>query len=144
MVYWKEENEASGYDRYVMLKMTHQIAMNTAAAPILCYMYGVGDARIKDDLKSNKTQVVYNEDNNSNFLIMPANQYIKKDDYFTITTVNHDAAAVDFSHIQGFRVTGFDVISTKGIEYVTVNPMYLKDETPAPQPQPGDDSKDFY
>ena len=34
---------------------------------------------------------------------------------------------------EAYRVTGYDIQSTAGVEYVTVDPVYLRDETPTPK-----------
>ena len=43
-----------------------------------------------------------------------------------------------------YRVTGYDIQSTPGVEYVTVDPTYEYDFTPAPQQQPGDSEDEFF
>ena len=43
-----------------------------------------------------------------------------------------------------YRVTGYDRQSTEGVMYVTVNPIYEFDKTPAPQKQPGDNDEDYF
>lgn len=55
---------------------------------------------------------------------MPTNAYFNRDDYFEIT-------AGDWT--EAYRVTGYDRISTPGVEYVSVDPGYIRDNTPAPK-----------
>lgn len=96
---------------------------------------------LKDELKSrSRSKVLYNENLKLSFLIMPKNEHIRKEDYFVI----HHLFEEDEEIQEGYRVTGYDLISTEGVEYVTVDPMYLKDLTPAPEPQPGDNNDDFF
>ena len=45
---------------------------------------------------------------------------------------------------EAYRVTGYDIHSTPGVEYVTLNPMYIKDQTPAPEVKPGDNGEDYF
>lgn len=105
------------------------------------YMYGQEDNMLKDELKSrSRSKVLYNENLKLSFLIMPKNEFIRKEDYFVI----HHLFEPDGEIQEGYRVTGYDLISTLGVEYVTVDPMYLKDLTPPPTPQPGDDDDEFF
>ena len=64
-----------------------------------------------------------------------ATEKIKKDDYLEIGTGELK---------EQYRVTGYDIQSTPGVEYVTVDPTYEYDLTPAPQQQPGDSEDDFF
>ena len=41
-------------------------------------------------------------------------------------------------------MTGYDIISTKGVEYVTVDASYLYDNSALPEITPEDDKDDFY
>ena len=60
---------------------------------------------------------------------------LKKDVYIEIGEGNLKEA---------YRVTGYDIHSTSGVEYVTLDPMYIKDKTPAPERKPEDKSEDYY
>ena len=53
-----------------------------------------------------------------------------KDDYFEIGEGRLKEA---------YKVLGYDIHSTPGVEYVTIDPMYIKDTTPAPTPSEDDD-----
>lgn len=148
MVYWMEELDASGYNRYVMLKMTHLIKFfdrDRIIREFWAYLYGQEDNMLKDELKSrSRSHVLYNENLKLNFLITPINQYINKEDYFVIHNIFNEGQIDEKDLKQGFRVTGYDTISTPGVEYISVDPMYLKDETPPPIPHEGDDENDFF
>lgn len=139
MVYWLENIKASGYNRYVVLKMTHKVSWKDRTKTpreTWAYFYGQEDNMLKDELKSrSRAGVLYNENLKSSFFIAPTNENIQKEDYFEIG---------EGKLRQGYRVTGFDIVSTPGVEYVTVDPMYLKDMTPAPKPQEDDKAEDFY
>ena len=59
LVYWLESIKASGYNRYVMLKMTHTITWkhnenksSEETFSTLAYFYGQEDNMLKDELKS--------------------------------------------------------------------------------------------
>lgn len=141
MVYWCEEIHASGYNKYIMIKMTHQIKWKTRDGQIresLAYMFGQENNMLKDELKSrSRMQTLYIENLKLNFLILPVNKDINKDDYFVIRINNQEEMK------EGYRVTGFDRISSKGIEYVSVDPVYLFDESELPQKEDTDNPNDW-
>lgn len=136
LVYWLESIKASGYNRYIVLKMTHQITWRDRdknEQTSWCYLHGSGDSALKETLKT--VGAMYAEDDNSRFVIMPLNENIKKEDYIEVGEGKLKEA---------YRVTGYDIHSTPGVEYVTLNPMYIKDQTPAPEAKPGDKDEDYY
>lgn len=136
LVYWLESIKASGYNRYIVLRMTHYITWRDRDKnehSSWCYLHGSGDSALKDTLKT--VGVIYAEDDNSKFIIMPTNEFIRKEDYIEIGEGRLKEA---------YRVTGYDIQTTPGIEYVTLNPMYIKDQTPAPEFEQGDKDEDYY
>lgn len=139
LVYWLENIKASGYNRYIVLKMTHYINWRDRNGDIhssWAYMYGQQDNMLKDEIRSrSRTDAIYAENLKSSFFIIPTNQFIRKDDYIEIG---------DGALKEGYRVTGYDINSTPGVEYVTIDPVYLRDHTPAPEQTEEDDSADFY
>ena len=139
LVYWLENIKASGYNRYIVLKMTHYINWRDRNGDIhssWAYMYGQQDNMLKDEIRSrSRTDAIYAENLKSSFFIIPTNQFIRKDDYIEIG---------DGALKEGYRVTGYDINSTPGVEYVTIDPVYLRDNTPAPEQTEEDDSADFY
>lgn len=139
LVYWLESIKASGYNRYIVLKMTHYINWrdrdgNTHFS--WAYMYGQQDNMLKDEIRSrSRADAIYAENLKSSFFIIPTNEFIRKDDYLEIG---------EGALKEAYRVTGYDINSTPGVEYVTVDPVYLRDHTPAPEQTKEDDSADFY
>lgn len=136
LVYWLESIKASGYNRYIVLKMTHQITWRDRdknEQTSWCYLHGSGDSALKETLKT--VGAVYAEDDNSRFVIMPLNENIRKEDYIEVGEGKLKEA---------YRVTGYDIHSTPGVEYVTLNPIYIKDQTPVPEAKPGDKDEDYY
>lgn len=139
MIYWLEEMQASGYNRYIVLRMTHTINWvdrdgNDQSS--WAYLYGQEDNMLRDEIKSrSRMDTVYEEDMKESFIVLPRQPYLRKDDYFTIG---------DDELKQGFRVTGYDTLSTPGVEFVSIDPVYLYDETPAPIQMPEDNPDDFY
>lgn len=139
MVYWLEDIKASGYNRYIVLKMTHFITWvdrNKKQRSSWAYMYGQEDNMLKDEIRSrSRMDAIYAENLKMSFFVMPTTPKIKKDDYLEIGTGELK---------EQYRVTGYDIQSTPGVEYVTVDPTYEYDLTPAPQQQPGDSEDDFF
>ena len=136
MVFWIESIKASGYNRYIVLKMTHQITWRDRDKndhTTWCYFHGSGDSALKETLKG--AGAIYIEDSNNRFVVMPTNEDLHKDDYMEIG---------EGKLKQAYRVTGYDIHSTPGVEYVSVDPMYIKDSTPAPEKKPEDSAEDYY
>lgn len=136
LVYWLESIKASGYNRYIVLKMTHHITWRDREKnqhDTWCYFHGTGDSALKDALKG--SGAVYAEDDNTRFMIMPFNEHLRKDDYLEVG---------ESGLAEAYRVTGYDIQSTPGVEYVSLDPMYIKDKTPAPEQTSVDNSEDYY
>jgi hypothetical protein len=141
MVFWVEDIVASGYNKYVMLKMTHYItwtARDGQDCSSWVYMFGQQNGSLRDELKSNgRASAIYSENSKSSFFIMPRNANIKREDYLEIGT--------DTEFAEAYRVTGYDIQSSEGIEYVTIDPVYLRDNSMAPiEDYDEDDAKDFF
>ena len=66
---------------------------------------------------------------------MPVNSNLKIDDYFVIGEKPLQ---------EQYRVTGFDIQSTPGVEFVSVDPVYEFDQTPPPQQTPSDNEEEFF
>ena len=139
MVYYREQIKASGYNRYIMLRMTHFITWTARDGSIRtswAYMYGQENNMLKDELKSrSRMDTVYDENLKASFFILPINPYIRKDDYFIIG----EKPLQEY-----YRVTGYDRQSTEGVEYVTIDPVYEYDLTPPPEKEQGDNDSDFF
>ena len=139
MVYWLEDIKASGYNRYIVLKMTHFITWvdrNKEQRSSWAYMYGQEDNMLKDEIRSrSRSEVLYSENLKMSFFVMPTTEFIRKDDYIEIG---------EGVLKEAYRVTGYDIWSTPGVEYVTVDPIYLFDHSPAPERTPEDKADDFY
>lgn len=139
MVYYLEEIEASGYNRYVMLRMTHNLvwhARDGSEQESWAYMYGQKNNMLRDEIRSrSRMDTIYAENLKESFFIMPASPYLKKDDYFIIG---------EDPYREFYRVTGYDIQSSPGVEYVTVDPVYEFDITPTPEKDPEDREDDFF
>ena len=139
LVYWLESIKSSGYNRYIVLKMTHFITWRDRSNiehSTWCYLYGQEDNMLKDEIRSrSRSDVIYAENLKSSFFVCPMNEFIRKDDYMEIGI---DALK------EGYRVTGYDIISTPGVEYVTIDPVYLRDNSAPPVQKEEDDPAKFF
>ena len=139
MVYYLEAIKASGYNRYVVLKMTHFLNWKDRegnSRSSWAYMYGQEDNMLKDELQSrSRSDARYAENLKDSFFVLPTNEYLRKDDYLEVG---------EGALKEGYRVTGYDIQSTPGVEYVTVDPIYLYDNSPAPEKQEGDNEEDYF
>ena len=139
MVSYLEAIKASGYNRYVVLKMTHFLNWKDRegnSRSSWAYMYGQEDNMLKDELQSrSRSDARYTENLKGSFFVLPTNEYLRKDDYLEVG---------EGALKEGYRVTGYDINSTSGVEYVTVDPIYLYDNSPAPEKQEGDNEEDYF
>ena len=139
MVYYLEHIKASGYNRYVMLKMTHNITWRDRDGneqTSWAYMYGQENNMLKDEIRSrSRMDTIYSENLKSSFFVLPKNQFLKKDDYLI---VGEDPFQ------EYYRVTGYDIQSSEGVEYVTIDPVYEFDLTPPPEKTENSDAEEFF
>lgn len=140
MVYYLEHINASGYNRYIMLKMSHYItwkARDGKEYSTWAYLYGQEDNMLKDEIQSrSRSGTRYNENLKMSFLVTPINEHIRKDDYLVI---NKNTPLEE-----AYVVTGYDIQSSEGVEYVTIDPVYIRDETPPPEQTEEDNPDDFF
>lgn len=139
MIYYLENIKASGYNRYVVLKMTHFLtwtARDGTTQTSWAYMYGQEDNMLKNEIRSrSRMDTIYAENLKLSFFVMPVNSNLKIDDYFIIGEKPLQ---------EQYRVTGFDIQSTPGVEFVSVDPVYEFDQTPPPQQTPSDNEEEFF
>ena len=139
LIYYLENMKASGYNRYIVLKMTHTLSWvdrDGNEQTSVAYFYGQEDNMLKDELKSrSRSRVLYTENLKLSFFILPRNEFLRKDDYLEVGEGRLKEAYV---------VTGYDIQSTPGVEFVSVDPQYIRDLTPPPVPTPEDNPDDFY
>ena len=139
LIYWLESIKASGYNRYIVLKLTHFINWrdrNDIERSSWCYLFGQEDNMLKDEIRSrSRSDVIYAENLKSSFFILPTNEHIRKDDYLEIG---------EGALKEAYRVTGYDIHSTPGVEYVTVDPVYLRDHSAPPVQNEEDEPSKFF
>lgn len=134
LVWWLEHIEASGYNKYVVIKMTHFLEweIDGQAFQQWAYLNGPATTAITDAVKTNTS---YRENNNNHTFITTFNSLIKRDVYFEVA---YEGVR------QGYVVKEFDINSTPGVEYVTVDPVPLRDSTITPTPSKNDKPEDFF
>jgi len=139
MIYYLEDIKASGYNRYIVIKMTHYLIWKDRDGReqgTWAYFYGQEDNMLKDELKSrSRNKTLYTENLKLSFFIMPRNEFLRKDDYMEVGEGPLKEAYV---------VTGYDIQSTPGVEFVSVDPQYVRDQTPPPEQQEEDNKDDFF
>lgn len=122
MVYYLEHIKASGYNRYIMLRMTHFLkwkGRDNTYHSSWAYMYGQEDNMLKNEIRSrSRMDTLYAENLKMSFFVMPKNEFIRRDIYLEIG---------EEPFLEAYRVTGYDIQSSEGVEYVTVDPIYKFD-----------------
>ena len=137
MVWWLEQIEASGYNRYVILKMTHYLKWKSGDNIVeqWAYFSGPGNSAISDSVRTATGKSIYRENNNFHIFVTTQNETICRDLYFEVTSGNIT---------QGYVVTEFDINSTPGINYVSVDPVPVRDSSEMPTQMPTDKKEEFY
>ena len=123
MIWWKEEIEASGYNKYVVLKMTHELTWRDAENMLhkqWVYFAGPGNSNIQDTLKSSSAEAIYKENNNLYMFVTAYDNSVKRDMYFEIPYQDT---------VSGYVVSGVDVNSSPGVMYVTADSSYTRDDS---------------
>ena len=91
---------------------------------------------LKDEIRSrSRMDTIYSENLKLSFMVIPLNKDLHKDDYFEIG---------EGELIEAYRVTGYDRQSTPGVEFVSIDPIYIYDHSPKPEQEQGDNPDDFY
>mgnify|MGYP003311290318 CR=1 FL=1 len=122
MVWWKEEIEASGYNKYVVLRMTHQLTWRDTEKVLheqWSYFSGPGTSTVSDTVKSSTGEALYKENNNLNMFITSYAPTLARDVYMEVPYQETVSAYV---------VAETDVNSTPGVMYVSVDPSYIRDK----------------
>lgn len=127
MVFYLEDIPVSGYNRHIMLRMTHLVewvsGLDDAPHWTFASFYGQQDNMLKNEVRSrSRVDTLYRENLKTSFFVAPMNEFIKREDYFTIK----NAAG----SLEAYVVTGLDTQTQPGVVYVTVDPTPVRDETP--------------
>lgn len=137
MIWWLEQIEASGYNRYVVLKMTHQLAWTSGDKTTTQWAYfsGPGNRTINDTIQSSGANAIFRENNNLHLFVTTFNEPFVKESYFEVT---------QGELTQAYEIKEFDVHSTPGVAYVSVDPVAVRDKTPPPVFSPDDKPEEFF
>lgn len=137
MIWWLEQIEASGYNRYVVLKMTHTLTWTAAGQNYSQWGYfsGPGTKAIKDAIKSSTGKTVYDENDNLHMYITPYHAALTKEVYFEAT--QEDTT-------QGYKISDIDIVSTPGVAYVSVDPTLLRSHVDPPVQEEGQPDEEYY
>ena len=139
MIYYLENIKASGYNRYIVLKMTHYLvwkARDGEECSTYAYMYGQEDNMLKNEIKSrSRMDTLYAENLKLSFIVMPTHPKLRVDDYFVIG----EKPLQEY-----YRVTGYDIQSTPGVQIVSVDPIYEFDQSAVPEKKPEDNNSDYF
>jgi hypothetical protein len=120
MVWWMEHIEASGYNKYVVLKMTHELTWRDAenvSHTAWAFFSGPGTSTISDTIKSASGEAIYKENNNLHMFITAYDKTLVRDVYFENKQGETNS---------GYVVSEVDITSTPGIAYVSVDPSYVR------------------
>ena len=139
MVYYMEDQQFAAYNRYILLKMTHVfkwIDREGLQRESYCYLYGQEDNMLKDELRSrSRSGTLYKENLKLSFCVLPRNEHIKKQDLIFI-------GSGDF--FEQYVVSGYDIQSTPGVEYVSIDPTYERDMSKIPVNKEGENEDDYF
>lgn len=116
LVWWLENNQSSGYNRYVVLKLTNNISWVVDGEEYSQWFYfqGPGYSKISDTLKQTTGKNMYIENNNKYMLVSSRNDKIFDNLYIEIDV---DGAT------SSFVVKEKDIVTTPGIGYYTLDPV---------------------
>jgi hypothetical protein len=81
MVWWLEQIESSGYNKYVILKMTHYLKWNDGERDYeqWAYFSGPGTSTITDTVRTATGKPIYSENNNLHTFITTQNDSLCRD-----------------------------------------------------------------
>lgn len=117
MFYWLDDHRNKGYNRWIVMKMSREVEWrnpNGDKHSSLAFIYGQEDNMLKNEIRSrSRSAALYQENLKLSFMVMPAKGNIEYDSYLTIEESGFST---------GFRVTGYDFLSTPGIVYVSMDP----------------------
>lgn len=132
LIVWLESIQASGYNRYIVINMTHSLTwlvdQTSHTAP--CHLFNRSRLILYDEARTKFGRSTYMENNALYSMIMPAVPEFAKHQFFDMGE-DH------------FHVANLDRQTTEGIYYVSVDPIYQVDHTPAPIQPDGDTSDDY-
>ena len=139
MFFYLAERSNSGYNKYKVLRMTHNITWKDndkgETHNSQAYLFFQQNNMLQNELKSrSRSDVVYKENLKLYFLIMPTTAYLNIGTYLEIETTGIN---------QAFTITGWDIVSTPGVMYVSMDPTYERDLS-EPVIEEGEENDNFW
>lgn len=139
MVWYLEDMQVSGYNRHIMLKMTHHIwwlDQKKEKHSSYCYFYGQQDNMLKDEIRSrSRMDTLYAENLKLSFFVLPRDASIHKNDLVFVG---------EEPYFEQYTITGYDMQSSPGVMYVSADPTYKHDISQLPPQQPSDNSEEYF
>lgn len=132
MVWYERETRSKGYNKYLMLRMTHLISWYDRDGNLQeswGYFFGKMDRIIYDVVRSTAKMSNYQDPNKETHIIMPKTECLKRQDYLVIDG-------------EGYYVTGYDLSSTPGVEYFSLKETQLRTDAEPTDKIPGNKDDD--
>lgn len=137
MVWWLEQIKTSGYNRFVILKMSHYLEWEDEEGfhGQWGYLAGPGNTEIQDAMVIGRGGARFGENNNLHLFTTPYSKVFDRDFYFEVK---------NGEKVSAYRIDEFENQSTPGVSYLTVNPMAIRNKAPAPSKTENDTKEDFF
>ena len=137
MVWWQEQIKTSGYNRYVILKMSHLIEWSKDGVKNKQWSFfsSPGARAVKDTAIGGAEGALFMENNNSYMFITPYHKDFTRDSYLEMP---------NGEQVSAYRVVEFDNIATPGVSYLTIESIAKRDNTPTPVKGADDKEQDFF
>lgn len=139
LVYWVEDIQNSGYNKYIMLEITHYLEwIDSRNIPrnSWAYMYGQKDRMLRNAKQfASRMDTYYSENEKLNFFVIPRTPHLQKEDYLEVGKGPYK---------EFYKVVGYDRQSTPGVQFVSILPMYEYDKSPLPDKEQDDLDEDFF
>lgn len=134
LIWWKEELQTSGYNRYTILRLTHEIEWATDGIlhRSLAYFSTPATRTIQDSATTSTGGARVLENNNLHMFILPYDETFKRDLYLETCG----------DIVEAYRITEVDAQGTPGIAYLTVVPFTLR--APQEEASEGQVQKSFW
>lgn len=116
MIMYKYNTLSEGYNKFLLLKLTHFITWidrEGVTHSSWGYFFGQMERQIYDVVRSTANMPSYSEPSKETHLIMPKTDSLKRIDYLSVEN-------------EGFYISGYDIVSTPGVEYFTLTETYIR------------------
>lgn len=117
LVFWQKTTKASGYNKYYVLRLNNTISWNDKS--VLAFLSTNNQTGLQDRIVTKNTDTMVNENDNKYYCVISATVPVFKNTEI-VTMVNEEKLQ--------FNVIGRDIVSTNGIQYLTLDPVHIKEE----------------